>query len=298
MMIQIWVDDFREKNMSRMRTISTFALLLCGLVSLGYAQKNAAEEKKEAERIKQAEQAFNKAKDQFQAAEKKFKAAAQDHRAAEARVTKAKAAIDRARDAAEEKLEDSTGLPKAIKAYEAAKKHFAEIAAPLRAEFQRSPAYQTAKAAADQALADKENLRNEVGLMGGELTQRIGELNKLIHAPEELEQAAVLQNTAAKKAYEKMLDAQKDAAAIREKIKDRIDNEPGVKKAMAEIADAMREEQAAERAAAAARSAAVKEQHQAQAAQKHLADARAADKRDDAQDNKKKNNNNNKGKKK
>ncbi len=279
-----------------MRTIITFDLLLCGLVSLGYAQKNAAEEKKEAERIKQAEQAFNKAKSEFSAAEKKFKAAAQEWKAAEVRVTKAKVAIDRARDAAEEKLEDSTGLPKAIKAYEAAKKHFAEVAAPLRTEFQRSPAYQTAKAAADQALADKENLRNEVGLMGGELTQRIGELNKLIQAPEELEQAASCKTLPPRKRTKKMLDAQKDAAAIREKIKDRIDNEPGVKKAMAEIADAMREEQSAERAAAAARSAAVKEQQQALAAQKHLADARAADKRDDAQDNKKKNNNNNKGK--
>lgn len=274
-----------------------FSMLILGSsLTLGFAQKNAAEEKKEAERIRNAEQAFNKAKSDFNAAEKKFKAAAQEWKAAEVRVTKAKAAIDRARDAAEEKLEDSTGLPKAIKTYEAAKKSFAEIAAPLRSEFQRSAAYTTAKAQAEEALAAKENLRNEVGLVGGELTQRIGELNKLIHAPEELEQAAVLQNVAAKKAYEHMLQAQKDAAAIRERIKDRIDNEPGVKKAQAEIADAMRDEQAAERAAGAARAAAVKEQQQALQAQKHLNDVRAADRKDDANDKKKKNNN--KGKQK
>lgn len=272
------------------RTFSIAALLFSLLVSLGYAQKNAAEEKKEAERIKQAEQAFNKAKSEFSAAEKKFKAAVQDHRAAEQRVTKAKSAIDRARDAAEDKLEDSTGLPKAVKAYDAAKQEFAKISAPLRAEFQRSSAYAAAKAKADEATTDKENLRNEVGLVGGELTQRIGELHKLIHAPEELEQAAVMQNTGAKKAYEQMIQAQKDAAAIREKIKDRIDNEPNVKKAQAEIADAMKDEQAAERAAGAARSAALREQQQALAAQKHLADAKAADKRDDAQDKKKNNN--------
>lgn len=283
--------------MPRGRTILLFTLLLCGFVSLGYAQKNAAEEKKEAERIKQAEQALNKAKSEFSAAEKKFKAAAQDWKAAEVRVTKAKAAIDRVRDAAEEKLEDSTGLPKAIKAYDAAKKSFAEVAAPLRAEFQRSTAYMAAKAQADEALAAKENLRNEVGLVGGELTQRIGELNKLIHAPEDLEQAAVLQNTAAKKAYDKMLDAQKDAAAIREKIKDRIDNEPGVKKAMAEIQDAIKDEQAAERAAGAARAAAVREQQQVAQAQKHVNDAKLADRKDDANDNKKKNNNKNNKKK-
>jgi hypothetical protein len=280
--------------MRRNRIILLVALLFGGLISLTHAQKNAAEEKKEAERIKQAEQAFNKAKDQFQAAEKKFKAAAQAHRAAEQRVLKAKSAIDGARDAAEEKLEDSTGLPQAVKAYEAAKKSFAEIAAPLRTEFQSSPAYAAAKAKADEATAEKENLRNEVGLTGGDLTQRIGELHKLIHAPEELEQAAVMQNTAAKKAHEKMLDTQKEAAAIREKIKDRIDNEPGVKKAQAEIADALRGEQAAEREAIAARNTAVREQQQALAAQKHLAAARAANKRDDAQDKKK---NNNKGKK-
>ena len=269
------------------RTFLLLALIFGGLLSLSYAQKNAAEEKKEAERIRNAEQAFNKAKDQFQAAEKKFQAALKEHRAAEQRVIKAKSAIDRARDAAEEKLEDSTGLPKAVKKYEAAKKAFAEAAAPLRAEFQRSSAYQAAKAAADEATAAKENLRNEVGLEGGELTQRIGELNKLIRAPEELEQAAVLQNPAAKKAHEQMLDAQKEAAAIREKIKDRIDNEAGVKKAQAEIQDAIRDEQQAERAAGAARSAAVKEQQQALQAQRHLADARAADKRDDANDKKK-----------
>lgn len=274
-----------------------FSMLILGCsLTLGFAQKNAAEEKKEAERIRNAEQAFNKAKSDFNAAEKKFKAAAQEWKAAEVRVTKAKAAIDRARDAAEEKLEDSTGLPKAIKTYEAAKKSFAEIATPLRSEFQRSAAYTAAKAQAEEALAAKENLRNEVGLVGGELTQRIGELNKLIHAPEELEQAAVLQNVAAKKAYEHMLQAQKDAAAIRERIKDRIDNEPGVKKAQAEIADAMRDEQAAERAAGAARAAAVKEQQQALQAQKHLNDVKAADRKDDANDKKKKNNN--KGKQK
>ncbi len=274
--------------MLRTRPILLLALIFGGLLSLTHAQKNPAEEKKEAERIRNAEQAFNKAKDQFQAAEKKFKAALQAHRAAEQRVVKAKSAIDRARDAAEEKLEDSTGLPRAVKAYEAAKKAFAEAAAPIRTQFQQSSAFEAAKAKAEEALTARENLRNEVGLEGGELTQRIGELNKLIRAPEELEQAAVMQNSAAKKAYEKMLDAQKDAAAIREKIKDRIDNEAGVKKAQAEIADALKDEQQAERAAAAARSAAVKEQQQAIQAQKHLADARAADKRDDANDKKKK----------
>lgn len=277
------------------RTFLLLALIFVGLISLTHAQKNAAEEKKEAERIKQAEQTFNKAKDQFQAAEKKFKAAVQAHRAAEQRVVKAKSAIDRARDAAEEKLEESTGLPRAVKAYETAKKAFAEAAAPLRTQFQQSSAFQEAKAKAEEALAARENLRNEVVLEGGALTQRIGELNKLIHAPEALEQAAVMQNSGAKKAYEKMLDAQKEAAAIREKIKDRIDNEAGVKKAQAEIQDAMRDEQQAERAAASARSAAVKEQQQALQAQKHLADARAADKRDDANDKKK---GSNKGKKK
>jgi len=269
------------------RTFFLLVLIFVGLISLTHAQKNAAEEKKEAERINQAQQNFNKAKDQFQAAEKKFKAALQDHRKAEQRVTKAKSAIDKARDTAEEKLEDSTGLPKAIKAYEASKKAFAETAAPIRAQFQQSSAYQAAKAKADEAAAAKENLRNEVGLEGGELTQRIGELHKLIRAPEELEQAAVMQNSDAKKAYEKMLEAQKDAAAIREKIKDRIDNEPGVKKAQAEIQDAMKDEQQAERSAAAARSAAVKEQQQALQAQRHLNDVKAADKRDDAKDNKK-----------
>ena len=86
-----------------------------------YAQKNAAEEKKEAEKIKNAEQAFAKAKNEFTAASKKFTAAAKEWKAAELRVVKDKANIDRARAAAEEKLEDSTGLPKAIRDYEAAK---------------------------------------------------------------------------------------------------------------------------------------------------------------------------------
>lgn len=278
--------------MIRKRTFLVLMLIFGGLMSLGHAQKNAAEEKKEAERIKQAEQAFTKAKAQFSAAENKFKAATKDWKEAEQRVIKSKAAIDRARAAAEDKLEDSTGLPKAVRAYEAAKKEFADISTPLRAEFQRSAAYTAAKAAADQALADRENLRNEVGLEGSELTQRIGELNKLIHAPQELEQAAIMQNTAAKKAYDKMIESQKEAAAIRDKIKDRIDNEPGVKKAQAEIADSIKDEQAAERAAAAARSAAGKEKNQALQAQKHLADVKAADRKDDANDNKKKNNNN------
>ncbi len=278
------------------RILMLTALIFGSWFTLANAQKNPAEEKKEAERIKQAEQALNKARSEFSGAEKKFKTAAQVWKAAEVRVTKAKAAIDRARDAAEEKLEDSTGLPKAVKAYEAAKKAFAETAAPLRTEFQRSAGYTAAKAQADEALAAKEDLRNEVGLQGGELTQRISELNKLIHAPEELEQATVMQNTAAKKAYDKMLEAQKDAAAIREKIKDRIDNEPGVKKAVAEIADAIKDEQAAERAAGAARSAALREQQQVAQAQKHLNDAKSADRKDDANDKNKDKNKNNKKK--
>lgn len=278
--------------MHRTRTFLLLALLFGGLISLAQAQKNAAEEKREAERIKNAEQALNKAKSEFSAAEKKFKAALQEHRAAEQRVSKAKAAIDRARDAAEEKLEDSTGLPKATKAYEAAKQNFAKVAAPIRVDFKLTPEYLVAKTKSEEAFAERDHLRNVVGgLEGGELTQRIGELNKLIRAPDELEQAAVMQNTTARKAYEQMLQAQKDAAAIREKIKDRIDNEPNVKRAQAEIADAIRDEQATERAAGAARTAALKEQQQAAQAQKQLNDAKAADRRDDAQDNKKKNNN-------
>src|SRR5687768_773580 len=142
-------------TMPHTRKICFLALLFSGLISLGHAQKNPAEEKKEAERIKQAEQALNKARSEFSGAEKKFKAAAQDWKAAEQRVVKAKAGIDRVRAAAEDKLEDSTGLPKAIKAYEAAKQEFAKLAAPLRAEFQRSAAYQTAQAKAAEALLAK-----------------------------------------------------------------------------------------------------------------------------------------------
>jgi hypothetical protein len=273
------------------RLLFLSVLILGSWISLGHAQKNAAEEKREAEKIKAAEQALNKARSEFTAAEKKFKAAAQDWHAAEQRVVKAKSGIDRVRTTAEDKLEDSTGLPKAVKAYEAAKQEFAKVSAPIRAEFQRSAVYRTAKAKAEEAARDKENLRNEVGLQGGELTQRLGELNKLIHAPEELEQAAVLQNKAAKQSYEQMQQAQKDAAAIREKIKDRIDNEPNVKRAMAEIADSIRDEQAAERAAGAVRAVALREQQQVNTAQKHLNDAKAADRRDDANDKKKNNNN-------
>ncbi len=285
--------------MFQSRTAVLFALILGGCISLGHAQKNAAEEKKEAERIKQAEQAFNKAKSEFSAAEKKFKAAFNDWKAAEQRVTKAKLAITRARADTEVNLEDSTGLPGAVKAYETAKKRFAEISAPLRTQFQQSPAYSEAKSQAEKALSDRENLRNETGLQGGDLTQRIGELNKLIHAPEELEQAAVLQNTSANQAYEQMIQSQKAAAVIREKIKDRIDNEPLVKNAQAEIQDAIRDEQAAQRSAGAARSAALKEYQQAAQAQKHLNDAKLADRRDDAKDKNKNNKNkNNKGKKK
>ena len=100
----------------------------------------------------------------------------------------------------------------------------------------------------------------------------------------------MVENSAGKKAYEQMLAAQKEAAAIREKIKDRIDNEPNVKKAQAEITDALKDEQQAERAAGSARSAALKEQQQVAQAQKHLNDAKAADRRDDAQDKKKNSN--------
>ena len=275
--------------MLSMRTIFLFTLFLVACVSLSHAQKNPAEEKREAERIKQAEQALNKARSEFSAAEKKFKTAVQAWHAAEQRVTKAKAGIDRARAAAEDQLEASTGLPQAIKAYEAAKQEFTKSAVPLRAEFQQSAAYLAAKAKAEEAAAEKEKLRNEVGLQGGELTQRLGELNRLIHSPQDLELAAVLQNAAAKTAYEQMQLAQKEAAALREKIKDRLDNEPNVKRAVAEIADAVRDEQAAERAAGSARAAALREQQQVAAAQKHLNDAKAADRRDDANDKKKNN---------
>ena len=132
------------------------------------------------------------------------------------------------------------------------------------------------------------------------MTQRIGELNQLVRGPAEMEQSEVLKDAAAKQAYELMLKTQKDAAAIREKIKDRIDNEPNVKKAVAELQAAIKDEQVAERAAGAARSAALKEQQQAASAQKHLNDAKLADRRDDAKDKSKndKNNKNNKNNKK
>jgi colicin import membrane protein len=281
--------------MTRWRMVFVLSIL-AAVVSMSalQAQKNAAEEKREAEKIREAEQALNKAKQELQGIEKKFSEAAKRVNTTDQVADKAKAAISKVREQVENKLEDSTGLPKALRAVETSKRELDQLAAPILAKLHQTPAYQAAVASAETAKTEKAALIESAELDDQALNEALKALNVKMKQPEALEQAAIQADSSAKLAADKLQQAQKEAANIREKVRDRIDNDPELKKAVKHLHDSQAEYQEALRGANVARAAVMRERQQVAAAANRVAAAKAADRKDDQQDKSK----NNKGKKK
>ncbi len=262
--------------------VAVLASLSCGYFVLADGKPgNKPREKQDNQRIQNAQKALDGARQQASAAEKRLREAQQQFTQADSRLDKAKVVVQKAKEAAESKLEDSTGIKQAIDQMKAAQANFDQAAEPVLAKLQAQHEYQQASRAAEMARVHLKTIGSDDTLSDAVQEAEISAINKTLQLPRQLELAACESDSRCKQAQAKLMAAQEKVAQLREKVRDRIEQHPEVRSGLKTLDGATTEFAQAKTQVTAAQQQLLKERRELATKQQQLEQAKAADKRND-----------------
>jgi hypothetical protein len=239
------------------------------------------QERKDDQRVKEAQQAVETARKQLNAAEKRLREALQQADQADTRQDRAKIAVQKAKERAESQLEGAAGIRAAIDRMKAAEGALATASEPIVKGLRETQAFQAAERAAQAAKERLPQLRLDVTLDDAERETEFANLNKVLQAPRQLEQAAIDADATCRARKAELQAAQAEVAKLREAVRDKLEQQPEVKQALEELAGAGRDLAQAQRKASAARQDLSQERRELASKQQAVDRAKAADKRND-----------------
>ncbi len=243
------------------------------------AQKNNRknDERRENERVKNAENKLDQVKKQVADNDKLIKTAGQNASLAEKNVKVARTRVQDEKEAAESRLDSKSGIPEVVQQLKVARTDFAKIADPIREKVHATQEWKLAEEAATEAKAEKQEVLELVKNLK-EREEKLAPLEPLIAKPIELEEKAINEDKAARTASEKVASLKSKLEELRKKFPEsKIEEDPLVKKAKQDLAEADKKLQSALREVASLRSKSLQLRKNLAEAQQQLARAKELD---------------------
>lgn len=260
-----------------------FLSLPINRVEAAQAGKNNrnAQEKRDDKRVRDskasldaAERELHESRQKLTSADKRWKEADRRHEAAGRSVSDAK-------EKAEERLEKQLGLEKMRATLRSATETYEKSVAPIREKIHSLPDYRAATEAAKDAQERIEALRVETSLSDAEHAAAVTDAYKIARKPKEIEETALRADPVAQEAQARLDQVRDEAAKLRESVRERIEQESDVRKAINELHAAKKDEDNAKSALETARRAVARHQQEVAARKRGVSQAKAADMKND-----------------
>ncbi len=204
-------------------------------------KNDAAQEKKDDQKIKNEKEDVKQAQDKLKEDQKDLQDAQKVLAEAENKEKAARQKLDETRKRIESKHEKTAGVDQTLADQEVAKKAYDEAAAPVLKTLKAKPEYQAAAKKVAEAEARLKSVRADESLSADAKRKEIALASKDKLATSELEQIALEGDPSAKSARAKLADAQDRVNQLRAKLRNLIDDDPEIKsslQAMRAAADA------------------------------------------------------------
>lgn len=203
-------------------------------------QPSAASSKKQQDR-----KDVDEAREKFKQEEQQLDAMRREQRDAETALRAATTNLKKVRDQVQLRLERELKLTQALAAEAGAQKSFDDTKRPVLEKLQSKPEYQASLRAAEQARARMKDLRQDLGRTEDERARLLSRETLLTLEPGKLEHAAYDTDPKTKDAHDKLLESQQNVAALREKVKEAVENDSDVTAAQKSLDQAQETAQAA-----------------------------------------------------
>jgi hypothetical protein len=268
--------------MSRPAMILCAVLLaLAAVPAPGQAQKNKNDEKREDARVKAAKKDLDEASDKLKDAQRELDQAVGKLKKAE---KERESAIDRAqneRTKAEREHEGKLGIPKALETQEKAQQAYDSAAVPVLAALKKSAEYLAALESAARAKEELKLVRENTSLAAAEREARLSQLTRTALAPAELEKKTLESDPETRKAAERLAAARAELAKLRAEIRAKVESDPQLRDALADLERANKEHDKAEAEAVREKKSVAEAQARVAREKNAYNQAVAADRRDD-----------------
>jgi hypothetical protein len=218
-------------------------VVVLGLQTALHAQNksNRKDEQRENQRVNEAKQALQKIQREWNSAVKGFRQEEVDVRQAVVKLRSSQVAYNEAREAAEEQLEESSGLPELIRKMRSVRDEISAVSKPLLDQLHTKEIWQTLNRKAIAAEKERELLLDNPDHTEQEIKEQIASLDQQIAAPGKLDSETVDSDPRIKLLKVDYHKAISDIAKLRQKMDStQIDSLPQVQSAKANMESAQR----------------------------------------------------------